>query len=158
MAEAALDRIELRHVANVEDGPDTELVVDRQGVLRLVDLQLVHVEGEWYILHLRAQVPEEGVIADLGHGSVVLLVVDEALLGRNCRNDSTVANIQVCVLDGQLLTDVAPGFSVDRALGEADLVQIDDLQLHVPRRLYVVKCLHFLLVNFVLLGRWSSLV
>jgi hypothetical protein len=42
---------------------------------------------------------------------------------------------------------------VDGALGEADLVQVDDLQLHVPRLLYSGKRLSLLLYYSVLIGR-----
>jgi hypothetical protein len=42
MAEAALDRVELRHVGYVENGQDTQFVINLQSVLGLVDLQLVH--------------------------------------------------------------------------------------------------------------------
>jgi hypothetical protein len=47
---------------------------------------------------------------------------------------------------------------VDGALGEADLVQVDDLQLHILRLLYVSDRLSFLFVYFVFIGWWSGLI
>jgi len=84
-----------------------------KGVLGLVDLQLVHEQREGGIVHLLAQVPEKGVITQLGHCRVIYLIVDEAPFGRNRRNYRAITYVKVLVIDGELLTNVAPGLPVD---------------------------------------------
>ena len=93
MAEAALDRVKLRHVRYVEYRPDVQLIVQVQGVLGLVNLQLIHVECERYIVHLLAEVPEKVMITRFFHSSIVLLIVDKALFSRNCCNNRAITYV-----------------------------------------------------------------
>ena len=93
MAEAAFDRVKLRHVRYVEYRPDVQLIVQVQGVLGLVNLQLIHVECERYIVHLLAEVPEKVMITRFFHSFIVLLIVDKALFSRNCCNNRAITYV-----------------------------------------------------------------
>ena len=76
------------------------------------------------------------MITQLCHCCLIYLIIDEASLGRNRRYDRAITYVKVLVIDGELLSYVTPGLPVDRAFGEADLIQIDNLQLHIVRLLY----------------------